>query len=108
MAHHGQPEKDAFASLQSIFGQQDATDEIQELRESLGATGSFPEGVLSEDDKGGLSIGLTATNGKVILAFGDPVEWVGFGPEQARGIAQSLLDRAAECDGITAKVRREY
>lgn len=105
MAHHGSNDEKMSGALASLFGQQDATDKIAALREQIGSTGSFPQGVLSEDDKGGLAIGFTHTDEKVIMAFGDPVEWVGFDAEQARTIAQSLLDHAAECDGVQGRVR---
>ncbi|MFQ5921193.1 MAG: hypothetical protein ACE5JV_04160, partial [Nitrososphaerales archaeon] len=62
---------------------------IRELR--LGPTGAFPQGELNEDDEGEIRIGVTQTQGKVILAFGKHIDWIGFGPEQARELAQLFL-----------------
>lgn len=113
MAHHGGPDekamKDLNDRLSAEFGKQDSSDDItslmEQLRPRLGATQNFPEAPISEDDEGEIRIGITATGGNVILGFGKYVDWIGFPPEQARALAQSLLDRAKDCDGIEARVR---
>lgn len=106
MSHHGGPDDKGSELLREMFAKQDTTDHIRELNESLGATGKYPQGSLSEDDEGGLKIGLTAVDGKVVLAFGKAVNWIGFDAEQARDLAQTLLNRAQECDGVEACVWR--
>ncbi len=106
MAHHAGPDEKMMGAFQSLFAKQDAADEITSLQEILGATGKYPEGALTEDDEGELRVGVTVADGKVVLAFGKPIDWIGFGAEQARDIAQTLLNRAQECDGIEAHVRR--
>jgi ABC-type amino acid transport substrate-binding protein len=108
MAHHSGPDGEAMKGLMDLFKRQDDTDAIGDLMESLrlGATGRFPKGTLTDDDEGELRFGLAATGGKVVLAFGKPVDWIGFDAEQARSIAQQLLDKAEECDGIASVVRR--
>ena len=61
---------------------------------SLGATGAFPEGKLTQQDEGEIKIAVTVTDGKVVLAFGKPVAWIGFSPRQARQIAELLRQRS--------------
>lgn len=60
----------------------------------LGATGEFPEGKLTRQDEGEIRIAVTATDGKVVLAFGSPVTWLGFSPKQARSLAELLRQRS--------------
>lgn len=64
---------------------------------NLGPTGKFPMGHLNQDDEGEIRIGITSSNGKVVIDFGKPIHWIGFSPEQAKQIAETLIARA---DGI--------
>lgn len=66
----------------------------EELKPVLGATGEFPEGKLTPEDEGEIRIGITDMDGKVIIDFGTPTAWIGFTPEQADGIADTLRERA--------------
>ena len=61
----------------------------------LGATGRFPHGSLTPDDEGELRMAVTTQGGKVILAFGKPIEWLGLTPRKARELAD-LLNKYAE------------
>lgn len=64
-----------------------------------GPTGRFPQGKLNEDDRGELQISIGATKeGKVAMDFGSPVRWIGFGPNDARRIAHSLILKANEAE----------
>lgn len=65
-------------------------------RLGLGATGEFPEGKLTEQDEGEIKIAVTDYQGKVIINFGTQVTWIGFTPELAELLAQSLLEKAAK------------
>jgi hypothetical protein len=83
----------------------------EELREQLRAMqqdfqGAYPEGRLSPDDQGALAIAVGVERGKVVLAFAKPIDWIAFGPEQARAVAKMILQRAQDCDGIETHVRR--
>ncbi len=62
----------------------------------FGATGTFPEGVLNDDDEGALRIGVAfdKKDGLVHLNFGKPVAWTAFPPEMAVTLARSLLKHA--------------
>jgi hypothetical protein len=62
----------------------------------LGETGRFTHGALTPDDEGELRYAVTATDGKVILAFGTPVEWIGMTPRMARRLADALNKWASE------------
>jgi len=65
---------------------------IQEMakKKELGPTGDYPDGKLTEHDEGGIKIGVTVKDGKVILAFGGSVTWIGLDAKQARQLAESL------------------
>jgi hypothetical protein len=56
----------------------------------LGETGRFTHGALTPDDEGELRFAVTASGGKVILAFGTPVEWIGMLPREAQELADAL------------------
>ena len=62
----------------------------------LGETGRFTHGALTPDDEGELRFAVTASGGKVILAFGTPVEWIGMLPRQAQELANMLNEWATK------------
>ena len=62
----------------------------------LGETGGFTHGALTPDDEGELRYAVTASGGKVILAFGTPVEWIGMTPRMAQQLADALNRWASE------------
>lgn len=66
--------------------------------QKLGATGRFPEGKLTAKDEGETQIGVASVDGKVVMNFGKPMAWIGFTPELARKLADSLLRHAKEID----------
>jgi len=65
-------------------------------KRDLGATGTFPQGVLNDDDQGALKIGIAydKRDGLVHLNFGKPVAWTAFPPEMAANLARMLLKHA--------------
>lgn len=65
----------------------------------LGATGEYPQGKLNETDEGGITIAVGIENGKVVIQFGKPVAWIGFGRAEAMALASSLVDKAMELKG---------
>jgi len=104
MAHH-----ESIANketLKSLFGSavtpedllrqrnEDMRDEIERLR--LGATGQYPEGKLTREDEGGIRIATTSKNGKVILAFGKEIAWLGFTPQGAIDLGANLMQHGEE------------
>lgn len=66
-----------------------------------GPTGEFPQGQIHPADEGELRLTVAlAANGKIIVDFGKPVTWLGFGPTEAEELAQSLLSMAADARRI--------
>ncbi|MFA5021296.1 MAG: hypothetical protein WC517_04535 [Patescibacteria group bacterium] len=59
-----------------------------------GPTGDFPEGKLNAQDEGGLQMLVGQQQGKVVLAFGKSIKWIGMGPDQARDLGKMLISRA--------------
>lgn len=64
------------------------------MTEPFGPTGDFPHGKMSDDDEGGLNIGVTTDKGNVIVEFGIPIRWVAMPPEQAIEFAKIITKRA--------------
>lgn len=74
-------------------------DKIEEMaKESLGATGDFPDGKISEDDEGGLRllIGIDRANQCVVVNFGQSVSWIAMPKADAEGISRAIAERAKE------------
>ena len=65
-----------------------------QLKKQLGATGKFPGGKLVPHDEGEIAFAVTHKSGKVIIEFGTEVHWVGMTPDQAKGLAESLIKHA--------------
>ena len=65
----------------------------------VGPTGEFPRGRVSDDDEGGVNIGITVEDGTIFLNFGVSLRWIGLGPEEARALATELLSAAEKADG---------
>jgi len=66
-----------------------------------GATREFPDGKTSEDDQGGLAIGLAISRKEnvVILDFGPDLGWVAFEPEKACLFADEVINKAKQLTG---------
>lgn len=60
-------------------------------------TGEFPDGRLSKDDQGAVAVAIGHQDGRVTLQFPKNLNWIGFTPEQAIDIAQSLIEHARKC-----------
>ena len=91
MSHHGDIPSEFLDDIRQRFGQ-------------IGATGQFPRGRLGPTDEGEIKIAIAAdpSAGIIRIEFGKPIAWIGFTPEQAREIADSLTAKAFECRGITS------
>ena len=63
---------------------------------TLGPTNSFPRGKFSEDDEGGLQIGIAVKDKTVLVDFGKPTAWIGLDHDTAVAFAKNILKRAKE------------
>lgn len=96
--HHGSDNK----AIEEVMKRADEFSEAQrtaddlrnEFRKGLGATGRHPQGKLVTDDEGEILIAVGNTDGKVVVEFGKPIAWIGFSPEQALDLAQSIRAHA--------------
>lgn len=70
--------------------------------ERPGPTGLYPDGELRPSDQGELNMGITQEDGKVIVAFGTAVQWIGMDPDHARAMASALLKYADEAECVVA------
>jgi hypothetical protein len=57
----------------------------------------YPEGKLTQSD-GELEFRITAVDGRVVMDWGQPVQWVGLTPSEARAIADALVRQAEEAE----------
>lgn len=60
-------------------------------------TGEYPDGRLNEHDQGAVAIAIGHQEGRVTMQFPKNLNWIGFTPEQAIDIAQSLVEHARQC-----------
>lgn len=70
----------------------DAADKMHEAMKEI--FGEFPDGKLNVNDEGALAVMIGEENGKVVIRFPKPVSWIGFTPDQAIDIAQTLITHA--------------
>jgi hypothetical protein len=90
MSHHGQdPEAQRAMSeaMREIFGE-------------------YPDGKLNVNDEGALAVVVGNEKGSVVIRFPKPVAWIGFTPDQAIDIAQSLITHARQCGSVVPLVIR--
>lgn len=71
--------------------QGEARERIAALVDDLGTTREYPHGALTPDDKGEIRFAITAESGRVVLAFGTTVQWIGFTPQGAVELADALV-----------------
>ena len=95
--HHGDPWfKEAVQQAKVAETIQAMKAETRAQGTPLGETGRFTHGALTPDDAGELRYAVTASGGKVIVAFGTPVEWIGMPPRMAHQLADALNKWASE------------
>lgn len=81
--------REQFDVKQSSYEQR-----VNKLEKSLGPTGRFPLGKVTESDEGETAMAVGHAKGRVFLNFGSPMKWIGFTPSQARILAGHLLEHA--------------
>lgn len=87
MSHHG---SHPFSGNDNVDPEAQAR--VKELMGKI--LGEFPEGKLNKEDEGALAMMIGEEQGKVVIKFPKPIAWIGFTPEQAVQIAQSLIQQA--------------
>lgn len=67
-------------------------------KREIGATGTFPDGKLNDDDQGALriAVGYDRVDGIVRVDFGKPVAWLGLPKENAIAFAEAILKHAKQ------------
>ena len=81
MSHHGyDAERDA--ALRAV---------MREL------AGEYPNGRMNANDQGAIAVGIGHQDGRVTMQFPKNLNWIGFTPEQAIDIAESLVEHARRC-----------
>ena len=74
------------------------------MRESFG---EFPNGRLNESDQGAMAVAIGHEKGVVTMQFARNLNWIGFTPNQAVEIAQTLIEHARKCGStkpLTVKI----
>ena len=56
----------------------------------------FPEGKITPEDEGAISVAIGIDNGNVIINFGKPVAWLGLPPAACMEMGRTLIKRARE------------
>src|SRR2546427_9794346 len=74
--------------------------ETRAQRTPLGETGRFTHGALTPDDEGELRCAVTASGGKVIVAFCTPGEWIGKTPRMPRHLTDVLNKLGSEMGAL--------
>lgn len=96
--HHGNDNRqiDELMRRAEEFGDAQAeADKLRnDMRQALGATGRHPQGKLVQDDEGEIQIAVGHADGKVVVEFGKSIAWIGFSPDQALDLAQSIRAHA--------------
>ena len=59
--------------------------------------GEYPDGRLNANDEGAVSVVIAHQGGKVVMQFPKSLNWIGFTPEQAIEIAETLVQHARAC-----------
>ena len=92
----------------SHHGSGDVPEIPEWLRKTLSNTeGEFPAGRLNPADEGAVAVGIGHQDGKVVMQFPKNLNWIGFTPDQAVDIANTLLKHARACGSkkpLTIKV----
>jgi len=79
-----------------------AATDLEKALQSSGPTGEYPNGKLAPCDQGGVTFTLAHGDGRVIIMYKDPVQYIGFTPDQADALADGLRDMARAAREPTA------
>lgn len=59
-----------------------------------GPTSKFPDGKLSREDRGEVTIAIRDNEGVIVIDFGTELSWMGMLLEQAKEFGEALIARA--------------
>ncbi len=97
MSHHGsEPFDGAPEEPERKIARNKLMRDLLSTTDFKGALGDFPEGKLTKTDEGAIQFAIGEKDGKVVIDFGTPVNWVGMNPQQAAEFASLLFKRAHE------------
>lgn len=68
----------------------------REMEKTMQSDEKYPRGKLNDEDEGALSMAITVANERLIIDFGKPVVWIGFGKEEALALATLIQKRCEE------------
>ena len=95
MSHHGSsPFADEPEGERPEIRRHQLMRELLDTTGFRGALGDFPAGQLTKSDEGSIQFAIGDKDGKVVLDFGTPVNWVGMTPQQAADLASAIFNRA--------------
>lgn len=65
------------------------------IQPEAGATGKFPDGKMTPEDKGQIAIKVGTVDNKVVMDFGkEQINWIGLTPEEAIALGRILFEKA--------------
>lgn len=76
----------------SHHGNQPHNAAMHEMMKKL--MGEHPNGRLNADDAGAVAMAVGVESGRVVLQFPKPVAWIGMTPDEAIGLAETLVKQA--------------
>jgi len=63
-------------------------------------TREWPAGRIDGTDDGAFRMGTTVINGRIVIAFDRPVDWIGMTPQEASDMADKLNELQLKARGI--------
>ena len=60
----------------------------------------WPEGRIDATDDSACKMAVAVKDGRVIIAFDRPMDWIGFNPKQASELADTIIAKSMEARGI--------
>jgi hypothetical protein len=69
---------------------------LSSVADYRGAIDAYPHGKLTASDEGAIQFAVGVKDGKVVLDFGTPVQWIGMTAQDAADLASTLLSKARE------------
>lgn len=88
MSHHGNLPPDLDGSPRDEPLRKEMSDAMKKLM------GEYPNGKLGPDDQGAVAVGFSSEPGIVKMHFPKPCLWIGFTPDEAIAMAESLIQHA--------------